>query len=110
MSDTKYTSGDWKVDVWDYSKADPPRKELVICSDKNRLAVIECDFDSDNPYQIPEAEARANANLMAASSKLLAACKKVLDYHDKQGKWDDTLDIDVRDELEEAIKLAKIIT
>jgi hypothetical protein len=67
---TKHTPGPWKDEVWDYPLANPPRKDLVVQSMAHPLAVVAWDEGKDNPYTIPLAEARANARLFAAASKM----------------------------------------
>lgn len=71
----QHTQGDWKVDVWDYSKAKQPHQDIVITNGEFRIAVLDCDETEDNPYIIPKQEAEANARLIAASPELLAVCK-----------------------------------
>jgi len=69
----QHTPGPWKVEVWDYSHATPPRKELNVQSAKNLLATLQCDHDENNEFIVPKAEAEANARLIAAAPDLLAA-------------------------------------
>lgn len=68
-----HTPGPWRVNVWDYPHAKPPRKELNVENSENLLATLQCDFTGDNPYIISQAEAEANARLIAAAPDLLAA-------------------------------------
>lgn len=70
---TTHTPAPWKVEVWDYSHATPPRKELNIESSTHLLATVQCDHGENNPYVIAKAEAHANARLMSAAPELLAA-------------------------------------
>lgn len=76
----KHTPGPWKVDIWDYSLARPPRKEIVIQSEQFRLAVVDCDFVGDNPYTIAINEAEANATLIAAAPEMLEALKRIIAF------------------------------
>jgi hypothetical protein len=68
-----HTKGPWNIDLWEYPHATPPRKELNICTAEQLLATLQCDFQGDNPYIVPEREARANAHLIAAAPDLLEA-------------------------------------
>jgi len=66
----------WNVDVWIYSQAAPPRKELIVQNKQMRIAQVMCNFDSDedhSPYDIPIEQATANAKLIAAAPYLLEA-------------------------------------
>lgn len=74
---TAHTKGVLKVNVWDYPQADPPRRELVIENKTNRIAVLDWDQGKDNPYTIPEAEARANAALFVAAPALLSTLTRL---------------------------------
>jgi hypothetical protein len=69
---TAHTPGPWELEIWDYDKANPPRKELTIQNKEHRIAVLDCDFTSENPYTIPKEQAYANAHLMIAAPELLA--------------------------------------
>ena len=77
MKNAKYTPGPWKVEVWDYSNAKVPRKELNIQTESNLLATLQCDFDENNSYVISKPEAEANARLMAAAPELLEALERL---------------------------------
>jgi hypothetical protein len=72
---SEYTKGEWRIDIWDYPTATPPRKELQVISATNLLATFQCDFSGDNPYTVPKAEAEANARLFVASHDLLEALR-----------------------------------
>ena len=62
-----HTPGPWTVDIWDYPNATPPRKELIVTTPTRRIANLDWDEGKDNPYTIPQDEARANARLIAAA-------------------------------------------
>lgn len=64
---SKHTPGPWAVDTWDYSQANPPKRELAVQTPTHRIAVVDWDAGKDNPYTIPDAEAKANARLIAAA-------------------------------------------
>ena len=68
-----HSPGPWKVDIWGYSHATPPRKELCIQNKDLRLAVLDWDEGQDNPYTVAEQTAQANARLIAAAPDLLKA-------------------------------------
>lgn len=74
----QHTPGPWKVDVWDYPLANPPRKELKIQSGSNLLATLQCDYTGANPYTIPQVEAEANASLIVAAPDLMDAVRELL--------------------------------
>lgn len=76
-----YTAGPWKVEVWEYPNARPPRKELMIQTEAYVLAKMQCDFSGDNPYTIAEQEARANAHLIAAAPALVEALQGVISHN-----------------------------
>ena len=89
---SEYTKGEWRIDIWDYPTATPPRKELQVISATNLLATFQCDFTGDNPYTVPQAEAEANARLFVASRDLLEAlrdaCLTYAAYGDQPpNKW-----------------------
>lgn len=73
----QHTPGPWNVDMWEYPQDD--RRELVIQTATNRLAVLDWDQGQDNPYTIADNEARANARLIAAAPELLAALEYLTD-------------------------------
>ena len=73
---SEYTKGEWRIDIWDYPTATPPRKELQVISATNLLATFQCDFGSNNPYTVPKAEALANACLFVNAKDLLEATKE----------------------------------
>jgi len=73
----QHTPGPWNVDMWEYPQDD--RRELVIQTATNRLAVLDWDQGQDNPYTIADNEARANARLIAAAPELLAALERMAD-------------------------------
>ncbi len=70
---SKHTPGPLTVTIKDYPRADPPRRELVLLSQRKRIAVIDWDEGKDNPYTVPNDEAMANAHLFKAASELLQA-------------------------------------
>jgi hypothetical protein len=78
MEEIMYTKGPWNVDVWNYDKADPPRKEIVIENGEFRIAVLDCNHGQENPYTIQDDEALANARLIAAAPDLLDAAQEAL--------------------------------
>ena len=92
MSTMKYTPGPWRIAVWDYLKAEEPRKDLVIQNDTNRIAVLDWDEGKENPYTIPEPQAMANARLIAAAPRMLAAIKSVVDLYENNPDDLETLD------------------
>ena len=67
----------WTFEVWTLPLASPPRQELVIRTNGMVIAKVECDFNGGNPYTVEKAQAFANARLMAAAPKLLAALKRL---------------------------------
>ena len=77
MSKQKHTPGPWTIDVWKYSTANPPYKQLVILSKKMRLASIDWDEGKDNPYTIKEKEARANAELICAAPDMATEIERL---------------------------------
>lgn len=78
MSNTTHTPAPWKVAVWNYSLATPPRKELQIETASILLATVQCDHNENNPYMVPKAEAEANARLMASAPDMLDALRRLL--------------------------------
>jgi len=76
-----HTPGPWKAEIWDYSHAVPPRKELNIQNDANLIATLQCDFSGENPYTIPQGEAQANADFIVRAcnnhDELLSALKEI---------------------------------
>lgn len=72
-----HTPGDWRLDIWEYPGANPPRKDLVICNEQKLLATVAWDEGTENPYTIPRHEALANAALIKAAPKLLRAMRKI---------------------------------
>ena len=79
---TQHSSGEWVSKIWDYSKANPPHKALIVENGEKKLAEFACDFSGDNPYEIPQTEAEANAQLFVAARDLLEACKDGLKFLD----------------------------
>ena len=77
---TQHTKGQWRVSVWDYPQATPPRKELNIETSEILLATVQCDHEGDNPYVVPKAEAEANARLMVKAPALLDLLIEALPY------------------------------
>jgi len=81
-----HTPGPWIFEVWDYAKAIPARKELVIRTACLRVAVLDWDQRQDNPYTIPNDEAFANARLITAAPDMYKVLAAVLswmeDLHD----------------------------
>lgn len=71
-----HTPGDWRLDIWEYPGANPPRKDLVICNEQKLLATVAWDEGTENPYTIPQHEALANAALMKAAPYLLACLRE----------------------------------
>ena len=80
----KHSPGKWEVAVWTYEGG--TRHELNIQNESNLIAKIECDFTGDNPYQIPKAEAFANAKLFSAAPRMLAELKRIAEYLDYNGE------------------------
>lgn len=80
------TKTPWKVEVWNYAHATPPRKELNIQTVTNLLATLQCDYSGDNPYTIPQAEAEANAAFIVRAvnshDELLEATKLLFEILD----------------------------
>ena len=76
----QHTPGPWRVEVWDYPCATPPRQELNVQTADRLLATLQCDFSEENPFIIPHAEANANARLIAAAPELLEALNKAVAY------------------------------
>lgn len=95
---TKHTPGPWVVETWDYTHANPPRKELNIQTSTNLLATVQCDFTGSNPYTIPYQEAQANAALIAAAPAMyeaLKGCLRVTEAWKSQAEMDgDTVEIE----------------
>jgi hypothetical protein len=75
-----YSPTPWRVEVWDYLHANPPRKELNIQSDTLLLATLSWDWRNDNPYVVDSETAYANAYLMAAAPDLLEALEYALEF------------------------------
>lgn len=73
-----YTKGPWRVNIWDYPNANPPRKDLVIENSTNRIAVLDWDQGLDNPYTIKNDEAQANARLISAAPDMLSFIESML--------------------------------
>lgn len=73
-----YTRGPWRVNIWDYPNANPPRKDLVIENSTNRIAVLDWDQGLDNPYTIRNDEAQANARLISAAPDMLSFIESML--------------------------------
>lgn len=71
-----HTPGPWHVEVWDYSHASPPRKELNVQNGSNLLATVAWDEGKENPYTVQTAEAQANARLIAAAPEPLEALRE----------------------------------
>jgi hypothetical protein len=66
----QHSPGPWNVEVWNFPRATPPRKELVIRGDRLRLATVAWDQGVPNPFNVEDATARANARLMVAAPNL----------------------------------------
>lgn len=77
-----HTPGDWRLDIWEYPGANPPRKDLVICNEQKLLATVAWDEGAENPYTIPQHEALANAALMKAAPKILESLSDVMGWFD----------------------------
>lgn len=69
----QHTPGPWRFETWDYSHANPPRRELVVQNSEMPLATVAWDEGKDNPYTVQNETALANARLIAAAPDLLAA-------------------------------------
>ena len=80
-----HTPGPWKVEVWDYSHATRPRRELNVQTESNLIATVAWDEGKDNPYTIQHDEAMANARLIAAAPDMLAALRTAEAWVDQQG-------------------------
>lgn len=74
-----YTKGPWRVNIWDYPNANPPRKDLVIENSTNRIAVLDWDQGLDNPYTIKNDEAQANARLISSVPDMYEALRNLVD-------------------------------
>ena len=85
-----YTKGPLNVSVWDYPRANPPRKELNIQTDQFLVARLAWDEGQDNPYTIPEAEARANAALFAAAPEMFEALAWIAEHDREFGDIEDS--------------------
>lgn len=72
--ETKHTPGPWRVDVWKYSMATPPRECPTIVAEKDAIAEVFALWCPDDR----EAERIANAHLIAAAPELLAALEGLL--------------------------------
>lgn len=75
-----YTKGPLTVEVWDYPNATIPEKKLVVISPTNKIATFEWDEGQDNPYTIPDDEARGNAALFCAAPDLVEALEELAQY------------------------------
>ena len=71
MNPPNITPGEWKVEVWDYSRATPPRKELNVQTADQLIATLQWDEGLDNPYTVQSPVAKANAAAIAALPALL---------------------------------------
>ena len=71
------TPGPWRVKIWDYSHASPPRKELNVQTEDNLLATLAWDQGMENPYTIQNEVARANARAIAALPDLIEENKRL---------------------------------
>ena len=91
---SEYTKGEWRIDIWDYPTATPPRKELQVLSATNLLATFQCDFTGDNPYTVPQAEAEANARLFALAPTMLDCLSHIWEVYGKQLKLNDVVMIE----------------
>lgn len=74
---TQHTPGPWTIDVWDYSHANPPRKELNVQSATLLLATVAWDEGKENPFTVQNETAQANARLIAAAPDLLEALQEI---------------------------------
>ena len=74
---SQHTPGPWTVEVWDYSYANPPRKELNVRDGSMLLATVAWDEGKENPYTVQTDTANANARLIAAAPQLLAFVETV---------------------------------
>lgn len=56
----------YKLEVWEYKEANPPRKHPVIIDMESNLLVckMECDEGNDNPYTFPFEVAKRRAEWM----------------------------------------------
>ena len=75
---TEHTPAPWRVEVWEYPTAKTPHNDLQICSKDQLICSLRWADGQDNPYTIPDGEARANARLMAAAPELLEALRNLL--------------------------------
>lgn len=75
-----HSPGNWRVEIWDYTHATPPRRELNIQNEQFLIATVQWDEKGDNPYTIPKEQALANARLFASSPRLLAVLQKFLQF------------------------------
>jgi hypothetical protein len=73
MTAPNITKGDWKVEVWEYPEAKPPRKELNVQNAEQLIATLQWDEGLENPYTVQELTAKANARAFAALPAVLAA-------------------------------------
>ncbi len=96
------TTGPWSIEVWTYSHATSPRKELKIQTPELLLATVECDFTGENPYTVPMDEAKRNAQLMAASKVMYEALKFVESRLTKSGYPDGPNLITIRHAIAQA--------
>lgn len=55
VADIDMTSGDWEIAVWNYDKATPPRKELIVQSSEVAIASFNWDEGRENPFTPTEA-------------------------------------------------------
>lgn len=65
-----FLAGKWLVDIWEFPQANPPRQEVVVCSEQVRLAQI-MHGDDDNPFTLTIDQAKQAGKIMAAGPELV---------------------------------------